>query len=112
MTQVKMVHAKKKCLFLGFPNVARKKVEIMMENISEMPSKQRKEVTKLKDWTTDARAQESEFRVCQMLQRIFSKEPGLLLSGFKENSFKTLAKILDPDKDKDIPPKVMKIILF
>ena len=45
--------------------------------------------------------QEGELKVYQMVQRIFQAEPGLLLSGFKENDLLALAKqSLDPGLNK------------
>ena len=50
------------------------------------------EKNSLQKWMKEALAQYGEYRTCEMLRRIFRNEPGLLLTGFKEDSLLKIAR--------------------
>ena len=83
----------------GFPSIARDKLKEFEETpYKEMSPGQQQDYRSLKEWLEAATGQEGEFKACQMLHRIFAKEPGLLLTSFKESSLWTLAKSKNPDE--------------
>ena len=84
----------------GLPGVARDKVRTDTCYVSMSPDLQTEQRSRQK-WAEAAIGQEGELKVYQMVQRIFQAEPGLLLSGFKENDLLALAKqSLDPGLNK------------
>ena len=50
------------------------------------------EKNNLQKWMNEALAQYGEYKTCEMLQRTFCTEPGLLLTGFTEDSLLKIAR--------------------
>ena len=48
-----------------------------------------------KTWTQDAVAQDCEYRVIKMLERILSKEVATIISGYKEQCLVNIVKCLN-----------------
>ena len=85
----------------GFPEAARKMVESQGGRLDRMSAQQRVEMTKLRGWTTQAYGMFAEYKVTQMLQRVFSSEPCCLVNSFVENQLVNVAKeALDPGYSK------------
>ena len=73
----------------------------MSVGITEVERKQMKEACRtavlaekksLQNWMRSGVAQYGEYRTCEMLQRTFCTEPGLLLTGFTEDSLLKIAR--------------------
>ena len=52
-----------------------------------------------KTWTQDAVAQDCEYRVIKMLERILSKEVATIISGYKEQCLVNIVKCLNSDME-------------
>ena len=52
-----------------------------------------------KTWTQDAVAQDCEYRVIKMLERILSNEVATIISGYKEQCLVDIVKCLNPDME-------------
>ena len=52
-----------------------------------------------KTWTQDAVAQDCEYRVIKMLERILSKEVATIISGYKEQCLVNIVKCLNLDME-------------
>ena len=99
----------------GFPEAARKMVESQGGRLDRMSAQQRKEIMELKVWTTKSHGMFAEYKVTQMLQRVFSSEPCCLVNSFVENQLVNVAKeALDPgyskkNNDSPLSPEVRNI---
>ena len=69
---------------------------ITVEEKKQMKDACRKEIlaekNSLQSWMKSALAQYGEYKTCEMLQRTFCTEPGLLLTGFTEDSLLKIAR--------------------
>ena len=52
-----------------------------------------------KTWTQDAVAQDCEYRVIKMLERILSNEVATIISGYKEQCLVDIVKCLNPNME-------------
>ena len=95
----------------GFPQAAKEIVESQGGRLDRMSAQQRKEITKLRGWTTKAYGMFAEYKVTKMLQRVFYSEPCTLINSFKENQLLKVAKeALDPrHTDNPLSSEVRKI---
>ena len=99
----------------GFPEAAKKMVESQGGRLDRMSAQQRVEMTKLRGWTTQAYGMFAEYKVTQMLRRVFSSEPCCLVNSFVENQLVNVAKeALDPgyskkNNDSPLSPDVRNI---
>ena len=95
----------------GFPEEAKRMVESQGGRLDMKPDQQRKEIRDLKNWTTQAYGMFAEYKVTNMLKRVFYSEPCTLINSFKENQLVIIAKeALDPGNTKGpLSPEVRNI---
>ena len=90
----KQLHGKE-----GFPSEAkRRRVEAGKE------ASRSRELQSLGKWADNATAQEAEYQVIKMLERLFASQVATIISGYKETSLGSIVKCLTPSgHNHDMP---------
>ena len=86
----KQLHGKE-----GFPVVAKSRLQKMMD--WQNPKRKRRDTKLLEKWTENATAQEAEYKVVRMLERLLANEVATIISGYKETSLGNIVPAHTPD---------------
>ena len=86
----KQLHGKE-----GFPAVAKSRLQKMMDWLN--PKRKRRDTKLLEKWSENATAQEAEYKVVRMLERLLANEVATIISGYKETSLGNIVPGHTPD---------------